>query len=363
MNDANLGIRAKRTLIDFVRKLDIELLKFWDKEIGSGGFGYSDGQVKLSKKILEHLKEHNLRTGKRLRASFVWFGYKLGGRVVEEEKLYRACMAIELIHTALLIQDDFMDEDALRRGRLSSHVYLAGDKSKHFGESMAVLASDVALTLGYQLLLDSGFESSLVSKALDCVFRGVINTGYGQAFDMEMGEHKEWSEGDVMALHKTKTAIYTYQNPLHVGAILAGVSDKVLATLSDYAMAAGVAFQLQDDILGVWGDEEKTGKSSNSDLLQGKRTLLALKTLEMGSDEQKKYFLKVWGNKKATDTDLDLAKKAIKESGSYKYNVDLASKLAFESITIAEKLRKFDLDSESIDYLQGIAQYMVDREV
>lgn len=363
MNDTNLGIKAKQTLIDFVKKMDIELSNFWDREIESGSFGYSKEQIELSKKILEHLKEHNLRTGKRLRASFVWFGYKLGKVAVDEQKLYRACMAVELIHTALLIQDDFMDEDVLRRGKASSHVYLAEGKNKHFGESMAVLASDVALTLGYQLLLNSGFENDLVYRALNCVLRGVINTGYGQAFDMEMGEYKKWSEEDVMALHKTKTAIYTYQNPLYVGAILAGVSDGVLELLSGYAMAAGVAFQLQDDILGVWGDEEKTGKSSNSDLLQGKRTLLVLKTLELGSVEQRKDLLRVWGKREAGESDLVLAKKAIKESGSYKYSVDLARDLALTSVGIAGRLRKFDLEVESIDYLQGIAQYMVDREV
>lgn len=363
MNNIDLGLRAKETLINFVQKIDRELSVFWDEEMENNCFGYSTGQAELSRQILEHLREHNLRTGKRLRASFVWFGYQLGRKKIDEIKLYKACMAVEMIHTALLIQDDFMDEDSLRRGRPTTHICFARGKDRHFGESMAVLASDVALTLGYQLLLNSGFEENLVRKALDCVLRGVINTGYGQAFDMEMGEVNEWDEEDVMALHKTKTAIYTYQNPLFVGGILGELSNDVMVLLSEYSMAAGVAFQLQDDVLGVWGDTEKTGKSSDSDLLQGKRTLLALKTLEMGNEEQKKCFLKVWGKKEAAEEDLDLAKKAIKDCGSYGYSVVLAKKLAEDSVDIVEKLRGFDLDEEAILYLQGIAQYMVDREV
>jgi geranylgeranyl diphosphate synthase type I len=173
----------------------------------------------------------------------------------------------------------------------------------------------------------------------------------------------KWSENDVLALHRAKTAIYTYENPLLAGTYLAGLDGKVRDVLRDYSRDGGVAFQLQDDILGVYGDPAKTGKSADSDLKQGKCTLLVLKVLESGTETQKQVLKRVWGNAGATREELDAAKEAIQESGSYEYSKKLAQKLAANAAKTVGELRDFGLDSEAIDYVQGIAEYMVGREV
>ncbi len=103
-------------------------------------------------------------------------------------------------------------------------------------------------------------------------------------------------EKDVTDIHHGKTSIYTYENPLHIGAILAGASTNDLELLSKYAIPGGIAFQIQDDILGLFGNTEKTGKPAHSDLRQGKMTLLIIKALEKANPNQKSKLLKLWVN-------------------------------------------------------------------
>ena len=356
----DLGYTAKQRLIDFVGMIDSRLETFWDKEIARS-FGFNSGQKELVKVILEHAKEHNLRTGKRLRGSFVYYAYLLGNMRVDES-IWRACEAVEIVHTALLMHDDFMDQDDLRRGKPTTHNYFSkGDG--HYGDVMAVNVGDSVLCLGFERLIESGFDASLVNKSMSQLLRGITNTAFGQAYDVSLPKKRDLTSESVLALHTAKTAIYTYENPLFIGGILGGLSSGVLKILHEYSMSGGVAFQLQDDILGVFGNEEDTGKSNNSDILQGKVTLLITKALEVGSDDQKKEILKVWGNKTSKNEDIEKAKNAIKECGSYDYSVNTAKSMAMEAASWAGKLRSFDLNKEAIDYLEGIAMYMVERKV
>jgi len=162
---------------------------------------------------------------------------------------------------------------------------------------------------------------------------------------------------------KAKTAIYTYENPLMIGGLMAGLSKEAVQILHDYAMDGGVAFQLQDDILGVFGTPEKTGKSADSDLLQGKCTMLVLKVFNDGTPEQQKIVRKVWGKMKAERKDLDAAKQAIIDSGSLKYSSAVARRYAMKAAKTAFKLKRLNLNPKAIDYIQGIAEYMVNRDV
>lgn len=354
-----LGIKARDTLVEFVTRIDKRLSSYWDGEIEKN-FGFNEEQRQLVRKILDHAKEHNLRTGKRIRASFVYYAYLLNKS--EEEKIWNAAESVELVHTALLMHDDFMDQDKLRRGRPTTHVYFGGG-DEHYGDAMAVNVGDAVLCLGYEKLLESGFEAEVVKPAMSQLLRGITNTAFGQAYDVSLPKIGEMSEDRVMALHKAKTAIYTYENPLFIGAILGKCDKEVLNILHKYSMAGGVAFQLQDDILGIFGEEEKTGKSADSDLLQGKVTLLVGKALEMGNDQQKEIIKKVWGNKGATEYEISEAKRVIKETGSYEYSVKTAVELAEKAAGFANELRSKNLNDKAIDYLEGIARYLVEREV
>ena len=225
---------------------------------------------------------------------------------------------------------------------------------------MAVSAADAVLCLGFELIHNCGN-----SKATQQMLRGITNTAYGQAYDLELEAFSNWTQDDVITLHKAKTAIYTYENPLFIGAYLGEIDNPhVFDILHDYSMDGGVAFQLQDDILGVFGTPEKTGKSADSDLLQGKCTLLVLKLLENGTGSQKQSLHKVWGKMQASKEDLNAAKQALMDSGSYAYSKDLAKQYARKAADSASKLRGIsEINTKAIDYIQGVAEYMVMRPV
>lgn len=351
---------AKQTLVKFVEVVDKKLETYWSEEI-ENNFGFNQKQKDLVKRMLVHAAEHNLRPAKRIRAAFVYYGYMLGKDV--DENIWDAAMAVELVHTALLMHDDMMDQDGMRRGKPTTHKFFEDDDA-HYGESMAVDLGDAVLELGHELLLKSKFSPKLVINASQKLMRGIANTAWGQAYDISVEKIIEkCGEDDVITIHKAKTAIYTYENPLFIGAILSGLEGEVYKILSDYSMDGGIAFQLQDDILGVFGDPEKTGKLANSDLLQGKVTLLILKTFKDGTPQQIQDLKKVWGKRSATPKDIEKAKKAIVDCGSLNYSREISRNYAKMAVMTAEKLRQGNLNKEAIDFIQGISEYMVNREV
>jgi len=351
---------VKTELTRLAKITDEHLEVYFDEEIARN-FGFNQRQKKLVKKLLEHAKEHNLRSAKRLRASFVYYSYLLGRKRVDE-RIFRAAVAIELVHTALLMHDDFMDQDELRRGGPASHKFLAKG-NKHYGEAMAVDLGDAVLSWGYEMLNGCQFKAELVNEAVNHLLRTIIKTGWGQAMDLNLEKEKKWTEDDVLTTHRAKTAIYTYENPLMVGAILGELSEEVKKILKEYGRWGGIAFQLQDDILGLFGNPEKTGKSADSDLLQGKRTLLMLVALKQGNKSDVKAIAKVWGKRRANKDDLRKAKEAVKRSGSLDYSIRISRQYAKKAVDVAEKLRKHKLNKKAIDYIQGIASYMVKRDV
>jgi len=353
-----LATRAKKVLKDFVPGMDKRIGEFFEREI-SRKFGFNDRQRRVVLESLEHSREYILRPTKRLRGSFVVYGHKLSGKSVNK-KVWDAAVAAEIVHAALLMHDDFQDGDERRRGGITTHKYYEQKYKSgfHFGESMAVNVGDELLCLGFDLLASCG-NTQATRKMLS----GIAETAYGQAYDLSLEQLAQWTEQDVLVLHRAKTGIYTYENPLLIGAHLGGLGGGVISVLRNYSADGGVAFQLQDDILGVFGDPEKTGKSADSDLKQGKCTLLVLKTFQDGTAAQVEAVKKVWGVGSADKVSLKAAKQAIIDSGSYEYSRKLASKLAAKAAKTAEGLRRFDLNQEAIDYIQGVAEYMVEREV
>lgn len=359
---------GKAKLLNFVKLIEKELTNYFKKEL-KNIFGVSKKEKELNKNILKHIMEHNLRPAKRLRGSFIYYGYRLFKNDKESE-IKKVAMSIELIHTALLMHDDFMDQDDTRRGKPTSHEYYKNYhiknkfrfSSQHYGESMAVTVGDTALMLGFEILGKSNFDPNLKINALNRTFRGITNTTYGQTFDITLEGKGVAAEKDITDLHLAKTAIYTYENPLHIGAILAGANKSDLEILSKYAIPAGVGFQLQDDILGLFGNPEKTGKPAHSDLRQGKMTLLITKALENANKIQKKKLLDVWGNRNLTEKDAEDIRKIVIDTGSLEYSKKISIKWAKKAQLAIPEMKKRKWNEESVNYLDGIAQYMVERD-
>jgi geranylgeranyl diphosphate synthase type I len=286
----------------------------------------------------------------------------LGDKTVDE-KIWKASVGVELVHTAILMHDDFMDRDMIRRGSHTTHRYFASGDT-HYGDAMAICIGDAILCNGFEQILECGFGGDPLIRSMSKTLRAIANTAHGQAYDVTLEKlRSEWTEDDVITSHKAKTSIYTFENPLHIGGLLGEISEEALLTLHDYSMDAGVAFQIQDDILGVYGDPDKTGKSVDSDLLQGKCTLLVLKVFSEGVDRHIHALEKVWGKKQAPRTALEAARKAITDSGALAYAKQISREYSANAARSAARLRTHGLNNEAINFLEGIAQYMVEREL
>lgn len=323
-----------------------------------------------SLKIVSTAGEFTVRDAKRLRGSFVYFVYKmLGG--TSEEVARRAAMAIEMIHAYILIEDDFMDLSDSRRGGPTAHIALKNYHKENFkkgdpvhaGNSLALLASLMLSHLAMEMLNGLDIDPIILrrvninlNKCLNVTFHGQINDVVNELKDVV-------TEEDVINVLLWKTSVYTYENPIHMGALLAGADDATLAKLTEYAIPAGIAFQIQDDILGMFGETEVTGKSNMDDLKEGKVTLLIHNALEKADDSQKQIILEALGNREATPQMHQEVQKVIIDTGSLDYSKEMAQKYVREAKEKILKLRDPNWSDEGFNYLVGIADYMIERDL
>lgn len=348
-------------LIQFKKRIDVELEKFLKEKLDEA-LRVSPEVVPLAEQIYMIVKNG----GKRLRPAFMYFAYKgVGGR--DEKAILYTSMAVELLHTFALVHDDIIDKSLTRRGLATPHMFFKemhekqkwlGD-SYHFGISSAILSGDLAHIYADQILTNSPFPREDLEKAHQYYDISRIEVVFGQHLDILGGVKRNFTEKEILHMLEYKSGKYSIERPLHCGAALARAPKIFYRAFSDYGITLGQAFQIQDDILGMFGDEEKTGKSTDSDIKEGKRTLLVIKAYENANIKQKKILDKALGNPKVSAKEVESVRQIVKETGSYQYSKDLARKL----IEKAKKgLKIAPLTEESYDYLTGIADYMLERE-
>ncbi|MEM4575911.1 MAG: polyprenyl synthetase family protein [Candidatus Nezhaarchaeales archaeon] len=319
------------------------------------------------RRVVEEIARFTLSGGKRIRPSLMILGYA-GSKGVVDSRIVRASIAIELAHSYLLIHDDVMDRDEIRRGRptvwktfTDIHLKLYGyEDSTHYGYSMAIIAGDLAATYAVQAILQSNFEYDVVLKAIELMQDVVEKTGYGQILDITLKKEpiNAIKEEDVLEVHKLKTAIYTIDGPLRIGGVLARADEELLNVYSNYAIPVGIAFQLQDDILGVFGDEAVVGKPVGSDIREGKRTLLVIKAWEWASPGQRKILERTLGNDLASREDIEEVKDVIRMTGALDYTRELALNLARKGSSVLDEA---DISSDVRDILRDLARLVVER--
>jgi len=339
-------------------KIELRLKIFLDEKIAEAK-KISDS----SREIMQCIKDFSLRWGKRIRSILVVMAYKsLGGK--NENAIIDIAVSAELMQSFLLVHDDIIDDDSLRRGGPTMHrtyaeKYKDYNNPKKFGESMAIIAGDLLAVLGNETISKSDFDEGKRVRLLQKFNNIVKMTGYGEITDILLGLKTHIREEDILKMHKLKTAAYTIEGPLHMGAIAAGASDEQLKTLTNYAIPLGQAFQIRDDILGMFGSEEKLGKPADSDIKEGKKTLLILKALENSDKEQKELILNALGNKNITKTELTKVRETIKKTGSLDYSEILAEKLVEKAKDV---IKKSDFEKQGKDFLLEIADYIIKRD-
>lgn len=256
--------------------------------------------------------------GKRLRPQFCYAGWLVAGGDSDETGILTAAASFEWLQASALAHDDLMDGSDTRRGKPSVHrafearhrdLNSVGDAAQ-FGRSVALLLGDLMLSWSDEMFRNCGLDNIDAGAIyLDLCKTEVVA---GQYLDVVGQTRPEFSVAEAMRVVRFKSAKYTIERPLHVGAALAGADDELLANLSAFGLPLGEAFQLRDDLLGVFGDPEVTGKPAGDDLREGKRTVLIARTAERTDDAGRELLRRGLGN----DEHIDQLRELIISTGA-----------------------------------------------
>ncbi len=285
------------------------------------------------------------RGGKRIRGVLAMHTYFMFGGSDNQAALEIA-RAIEMLHAYILAVDDIQDRSESRRGGPTVHIDLKKyhiDHSlkrdaQHFGESIAMNAFLFGVHSALDVIANLGVSDELKVAAIKNVNKHFIGTAHGQTLDIFNEVVDVVSEEDVNNVLLWKTAFYTFANPMQLGAILAGADERALETLETFSMDAGRVYQITDDILGVFGDDEETGKHAKDDIIEGKRTILTLKAIENALAEDAAFLEKCLKNSELTDEAFERCKEIIKSSGALEYAQEEARAAAENAKKIVENI-------------------------
>jgi len=278
--------------------------------------------------------EKNTSGGKRLRPRMVMTVYEsLGG--TDFEAAAHVGAAFELLHTALIVHDDVIDRDFVRRGipnvsgsyrDLAQTAGVSISTAEHRGLSVAVIAGDLALVGAGRLIEHSGTDDLTRSRLLDLLDESVFSSAAGELVDVDFSLSSAVPAVDeVLEMERLKTAVYSFEGTLQAGAVLAHAGEETITALGDFGRNVGVAYQIVDDVLGVFGDEATTGKTIVGDLREGKRTVLisyASRQPEWDS------VARLVGKPDLSDREAAMVKAMLERSGARAYAEGLAHDFA-----------------------------------
>jgi geranylgeranyl diphosphate synthase type I len=309
--------------------------------------------------------------GKRFRAAFCYWGHQaVAGSAYDEATdtaLVRACASLELLHASALVHDDYMDASDTRRGRPATHRGFAnghradgwrGDPEQ-YGASAAILLGDLLLSSSDELLRRCGLPTERVVRALDVFDRCRSEVIAGQFLDVSVQARGVADVDAAMTVLRYKSAKYSVERPLHIGATLAGASGEQLARLSAFGLPLGEAFQLRDDLLGVFGDPSTTGKPAGDDLVEGKRTVLVALALDAAPEADAARLDAALGTP-LTGADVAELRRIIDDSGAHAQVEQVIRELAATATTA---LTGADLDPRARGVLLELATAATDRAV
>lgn len=307
------------------------------------------------------------RGGKRIRGALVIAGYEMSGGT-DQAMIVQVARTIEMVHAYWLIIDDIQDRSTIRRGGPSAHVQLAeyhktnkcAQDASHFGVAVALNAASSGVHAAQMVLANVAADEDLRLKAISILNRTMSVTAHGQTQDIMNGVLPKATLADVDRVLEWKTAHYSVLNPLHVGMVMAGADCHATDAITEYAVHAGKAFQITDDILGIFGKESAVGKSPIDDIREGKRTVLTVYALEHAQRDDKDFLTRMLGNPALSNAQFTRCQKVISSSGAYDYAVQLASQHVNAALE-ALSPHKHRWQSEGVDFLRGFVGYLPNR--
>ncbi|HST46476.1 polyprenyl synthetase family protein [Jatrophihabitans sp.] len=322
----SLGPPAPRTdrPVPVADRVEAELAAFLDQRTAQLTGISADLSV-----LAEVARAAVLNGGKRLRPTFAYWGWRCvsPAGAAGEDELVRAAAGLELLHACALVHDDMMDASDTRRGQPAAHVRFGrflgeqgwAGNARSFGAAGAILLGDLLLSWSEELFTAAiGCLPSDRARAATAQF-GQMRTEVvaGQFLDMLAQSRGAFDPAEALRVIEFKTSKYTVQRPLLVGAAAAGGSPELISVLSDYGVLVGEAFQLRDDLLGVFGDPTRTGKPAGDDLREGKRTLLVALAYQQADPAQRELLRAGIGDPQLSGTGVDRLREVLTATGAH----------------------------------------------
>lgn len=273
--------------------------------------------------LWQHLYELIKAGGKRFRPNMTLLSYQLFGGT-DVASIMPIATAQELLHFGLLIHDDIIDRDYTRHGvsniagryQVRYREYIKDDAEViHFAHSAALLAGDLMLFGAHELIAQSSVDASQRQAAQAMLSQSMFDVVGGELLDSEVSI-LPYAAGDALKIALYKTARYSFVTPLITGATLAGANDEQKQTLRQYAEVLGIAYQLVDDLLSMFGVEQETGKPTLGDIREGKRTFMVEQAMNVMSTNDKFLFNQAFGNQQATTESIKQAKEILLSCGA-----------------------------------------------
>lgn len=260
---------------------------------------------------------------------------------------YTLGSSIEIIHNFTLVHDDIMDQDPIRRGLNAVHV--------EYDDATAINAGDAMLAVGFEILADSDEISPENLKFLvQSIGEMVRRVAEGQQEDFDFEQRDYVSEEEYIAMIAGKTSAM-FETCAETGAKLAGADSETVENMAEWGLKLGLCFQLMDDLIDITGDTETLGKPAGSDVVQGKKTLIAIHALDSGNDLP--VFSKVYGKGECTDEDLAKAVEELRNNGSIDYAMDRAMRYHSEAHSILDGLES----SHALEVLRQLTDMQLTR--
>ncbi|WP_432977337.1 polyprenyl synthetase family protein [Dactylosporangium sp. CA-233914] len=301
--------------------------------------------------------------GKRLRPAFAYWGYR-GAGGADRDEIVTAVAALELVQASALIHDDVIDGSETRRGEPAVHRRFAGlhrrlgwrGDADGFGASAAILLGDLCLVWSDEMLHASGVDPVTLARARPVFDEMRTEVTIGQYLDVQTQATGDTSTARASLVARFKSAKYTIEQPLVFGAALAG-GGRLAEDYSAFGLPLGEAFQLRDDVLGVFGDPAVTGKPAGDDLREGKRTYLIAAAIEGAGAA---VFDEHLGDPGLDEHKVALLRKTIVESGALQRTEERIAQLTAAALGALEAA---DVTAEAREVLTGLAQAATQRTV
>ena len=317
-------------------------------------------------RLVEHART-SVTGGKRFRAAFCWWGHLAVAEPTDRAGLLRACASLELLHASALVHDDVMDASDVRRGRPATHrAFEALHRERgwsaspaQYGAAAAILLGDLLLSWSDELLRTSGLPAPRVLEALGYFDLTRSEVVTGQFLDVSAQARGTSDVDTAMNVVRYKSAKYSIERPLHIGAALAGAGARTMAELSRFGLPLGEAFQLRDDLLGVFGNPEVTGKPAGDDLSEGKRTVLIALALD-GLDPAERARLDASLGRPLTEEQVTELRALIDASGAREQVEDVITALTERALAALDAA---DIRDEARGVLRDLAAAATQRTV